>query len=278
MGWIGQFFCLSNPEITWSLITYYDEIVATRLTLIITKIKYLLSYIKNLSVQQPELTADSLSAFTARQNDNGVELRHGLIRFPLIFAYFTSFLNFQEFVYHCLSCLTCFQISKFCFFCQIFWLDPRSGEVLKYWYHHKDKFKSNWAFYFLSILVLTNSKWSDIYLIFTVTQSQKMLFGWTPLLSCQNSIKSSLLSKFFCSLQASYLPLLVGRARAACVQVSDSASSSVSRHCCRGLVRGKVFAAQLGPSFCLRVSSGLIGSMKAPLSQLLGCLINLFYT
>ena len=130
MGWIGQFFCLSNPEITWSLITYYDEIVGTRLTLIITKIKYLLSYKKNLSVQQPELTADSLSAFTARQNDNGVELRHGLIRFPLIFAYFTSFLNFQEFVYHCLSCLTCFQISKFCFFCQIFWLDPRSRELL----------------------------------------------------------------------------------------------------------------------------------------------------
>ena len=128
MGWIGQVFCLSNPEITWSLITYYDESVGTTLKTSSHWKNIFCSNRKTLSPVQPSCRS-SLSALMARQNDTGAELRLRLIRFPLIFAYFTSFLNFQEFVYHCLSCLTCFQISKFCFFCQIFWLDPRSREV-----------------------------------------------------------------------------------------------------------------------------------------------------
>ena len=84
------------------------------------------------------------------------------------------------------------------------------------WYHHKDKFKSNWAFYFLVNIGpnSTSSKWLNIY---GYSGSEDVVWlESSALLSCQNSIKSSLLSQFFSSLQASYLALLVGRGSPAC--------------------------------------------------------------
>ena len=91
---------------------------------------------------------------------------------------------------------------------------------------------------------------------------------WTLLsLSCQNPIKSSLLSKFFSS--ASLLSGSTGGQVRASVGSSARAPAHIEMLCPVSCEDGLVFAAEFGPSFCLWVSSGLIGSMKASLSQLL---------
>ena len=151
MGWIGQVFCLSNPKITWSLITYYDENVGTRLT---DNYKYLLRYKNSLSVCR-QFSTDRLQILCQPSRlDRAIMASWTETWTDKVSTHICIFYKFFEFSRICLSLPF---MPNLLSNIKILLLLPniliRSEVWRGNWYHHKDKFKSNWAFYFLSILV-----------------------------------------------------------------------------------------------------------------------------